>query len=226
MPESRRKSQAVRRAKTPVAGLGRKRPGGTLRAVVEPATRHRYGRMNWVDFTFIAIVIVSLLFGVIRGLIREVLSLVTWVLAFVIALRYGPDVAVWLKPSVTGETLRGIIGYVLCFFGVLLVGALVTLVASLVIRRSPLSAVDRTLGAGFGLLRGALIVVGLVMTVGASAMKGEVWWRQSQLVPTLKPAADQLQALIPEQWLAYWRPHESPSQPRNGLHPITPSPPR
>ncbi len=172
--------------------------------------------MNWVDFTFIAIVIISFLFGAFRGLVREGLSLATWILAFVLTLRYGPVAADQLKASIQTETLRFIIGYAACFFGILLAGAVISMLVSWAIRGSGLSGVDRMLGGGFGLLRGLLIVVALVMLSGVTDNRRESWWTQSRLGPELIPAADQLQALIPESWLAYLRPREL-SQPRKPL---------
>ncbi len=172
--------------------------------------RRTLGGMIWVDYTFIAIVFASLLIGAFRGLIRECLSLATWILAFVLTLRYGPEVADRLKASIGTESLRLIAGYALCFFGVLLAGALLTLLVSLLIRGSGLGGVDRMLGAGFGLLRGLFVIVAIVMVVGVTEARNEAWWKHSVLVPALIPAAAQLQALIPESWLSYLRPQVLP----------------
>lgn len=178
--------------------------------------------MIWVDYTFIAIVVASFLIGAFRGLIRESMSLATWILAFVITLRYGPVVADRLKASVDTESFRLIAGYALCFFGVLLAGALLTLLVSLLIRGSGLGGVDRMLGAGFGLLRGLFVVVAIVMVVGTTEARNDSAWKRSVLVPPLVPAADQLRALIPESWLAYLRPHEPPPVPRTSPSPSRP----
>lgn len=166
--------------------------------------------MNWVDYSFAGIVVVSFLFGAFRGLVREGLSLATWILAFVLTLRYGPELADRLKASIEVANLRLIVGYVVCFFGVLLVGAVLTLLISLLIRGSGLSGVDRMLGAGFGLVRGLFVVVAVVMLVGTTGNDDGSGWRHSQLVPKVQPVADQLRALIPESWLSYLRPRELP----------------
>ena len=184
------------------------------------------GEMNWVDYSFIAIVIASFLFGAFRGLVREGLSLATWILAFVLTLRYGPLLADQLKSSIQTETLRFVVGYAACFFGILLTGAIISMLVSWAIRGSGLSGVDRTLGAGFGLLRGLLVVVAIVMVVGITDNRREDWWKESQLAPELVPAADQLQALIPESWLAYLRPRELPPPRRPSPSPAPPSFPK
>jgi membrane protein required for colicin V production len=161
--------------------------------------------MAWVDYFLIGIVLVSVLVGALRGFIREALSLVAWVLAFVLALRYGPDTAEYLRGGITSPLLRTILGYVLPFFAVLFAGGLLIWIISWVIRGAGLAPVDRMLGSGFGLLRGAFIVVALVMLAGLGALGREPWWKQSMLVPQLQPLANQMQALIPARWLAYLR---------------------
>jgi membrane protein required for colicin V production len=172
--------------------------------------RYRYGaaeaRMVWVDYLFIGIVLVSLLLGALRGFIREALSLATWVGAFIVALRFGPDCAARLKPYISSVPIRSIVAYLLPFFGVLLAGSILTLIVSWAVRGAGLAPVDRMLGSGFGLLRGAFIVVALVMLVGMSAMGREAWYRQSILVPQIQPLAKELQTLIPPRWLTYLQP--------------------
>jgi membrane protein required for colicin V production len=169
--------------------------------------RYRFGaaeaRMVWVDYVFLAIVLISLLLGALRGFIREALSLASWVAAFVVALRYGPDCMVRLKSLIGSPAIRAVAGYCLPFFGVLLAGGLLILLIGWAVRGAGLAPVDRMLGAGFGLLRGGFIVVVLVMLAGMSAPGRQQWYRQSILVPQIQPVANQLQALIPPHWIAY-----------------------
>lgn len=159
--------------------------------------------MVWVDFVFLAIVLISLLLGALRGFIREALSLATWVAAFIMALRYGPECMVRLKSLITSPAIRAVVGYCLPFFGVLLVGGLLILLIGWVVRGAGLAPIDRMLGAGFGLLRGGFIVVVLVMLAGMSAPGRQHWYRESTLVPQIQPLANQVQALIPPHWLIY-----------------------
>ena len=159
--------------------------------------------MDWVDYVFIGIVLFSVLVGALRGFIREALSLAAWVLAFVLALRYGPEVADRLKDHVDSPLVRTAAGYILPFFAVLLAGGILIWIVSWLIRGAGLGPVDRMLGSGFGLLRGGLIVVALVMLAGMGALGREPWWKRSILVPQIQPLAKEMQALIPSGWLAY-----------------------
>ena len=160
-------------------------------------------RMAWVDFVFVGIVLLSVLWGAIRGFIREALSLATWIAAFVLALGYGPQCADALKYDIASPTLRILAGYALPFFGILLIGGLATWAIGMAVRGAGLAPVDRMLGSGFGLVRGGLIVLILVIVAGFSTLGRESWWRESVIVPQIQPLAKEVQALIPSRWLAY-----------------------
>lgn len=167
--------------------------------------------MAWLDFAFIGIVLLSVLIGVFRGFVREALSLATWIVAFVLALRYGAALSQQLS-AIHVQAARIAAGYALVFFGALIAGAILTWLVCLLVRGSGLRPIDRMLGSGFGLARGALLVVALVMLAGFSALHDEPWWKASHLAPQLKPAADSLQSLIPQHWLAYLQASEHPGE--------------
>ncbi len=162
--------------------------------------------MAWLDFAFLGIVLLSILIGAFRGFVREALSLATWILAFILTLRYGPLLSLKLESSIHALAARIAIGYALVFFGVLLVGAILTYLIGILVRSTGLSPVDRMLGAGFGVLRGGLLVIALVMVAGITALHEQPWWQQSRLAPQLQPSANQLQTLIPRSWLTYLQP--------------------
>jgi membrane protein required for colicin V production len=162
--------------------------------------------MIWVDYVLLIVVAVSVFAGVLRGLVREVLSLVAWIFAFVLSLRYAPPLDHLLHDAIHSPVLRYAVSYLGIFVGVLVIGALIVWLISLVVRRVGLSGVDRMLGAGFGLARGIFIVVAAVLLVGSTVAKEEDWWHRSVLIPKAQPLAEDLRHLIPEHWLAYLRP--------------------
>jgi membrane protein required for colicin V production len=174
-------------------------------------------RMAWVDYVFVGIVLLSVLWGALRGFIREALSLATWVLAFAVALGYGPEFSERLKPTIASDPLRLIAGYAIPFFGVLLIGGLLIWIISMVVRGAGLAPLDRMLGSAFGLLRGGLIVLALVIVAGFSALGRESWWKQSEIVPQIQPFAKEVQTLIPARWLAYLQAQQP--APRGSVHP-------
>lgn len=167
--------------------------------------------MPWVDGVLIGIVLLSALIGALRGFVREVLSLLTWIGAFVAALSYGPQFAESFKDSISSPVLRLVAGYAVPFFGILLVGGLLILAVSWAVRGAGLAPVNRMMGAGFGLLRGGFIVTALVIVAGLTALGRETWWKQSEIVPQIQPLAKELQTLIPAGWLAYLRSQQAPS---------------
>jgi membrane protein required for colicin V production len=167
--------------------------------------------MIWVDYVFIGIVLLSVLVGVFRGLVREAMSLVVWVFAFVFTLQYAPSLSEHLPFSIQTPAVRVAAAYAIVFLSVLLIGALLTWVVSMLVKGAGLGGIDRSLGAGFGLVRGVFILVAIVLVAGTSAARDEIWWKQSFLVPQLEPLASSLHGLIPDQWLAYLEPRERES---------------
>jgi len=162
--------------------------------------------MIWIDYCILGIIGLSVAVGALRGLVRDLLGLGSWLLAFGAAYWGGQTVSVMLAPYIPVPGLRIVAGYGICFFVALLFGAVLTQLFHLLVRDSALAAVDRTLGAAFGLLRGVFIVVAILTAAGTAATAPDHWWRGSILVPPLVPLADILRDIVPENWLAYVRP--------------------
>ncbi|MGB3838186.1 CvpA family protein [Rhodanobacter sp. UC4451_H18] len=153
--------------------------------------------MNWLDGIILAILALSVLIGLMRGLVAEVLSLATWIAAFWMAAVFGPDVAALFQNSISLPMARIGLGYAICFFGILLLGMLVRFAARRLIWSTGLTGVDRVLGVLFGFVRGALVVTILVFLVGLTAVTREPWWQQSVLLPQFQVAAAWLGQNIP-----------------------------
>jgi len=153
--------------------------------------------MNWLDGIILGILALSVLIGLMRGLVAEVLSLVTWIAAFWVAAVFGPDVAALFEHSISLPMARIGLGYAICFFGILLLGMLVRFAARRLIWSTGLTGMDRLLGVLFGFVRGALVVTILVFLVGLTAVTREPWWQQSVLLPQFQVAAAWLGQNIP-----------------------------
>ena len=156
--------------------------------------------MIWADWFLLAALVVSVLIGVLRGFTREVLGLLSWILAVVAALLLAPRALVYLEPHIATPSLRIAASYAVVFFAVLVLGAIVTAIVSMLVRKSPLSGVDRVVGGGFGAVRGALIAVLLVWVVGLTPARQDPWWKQSMLIPPLDGVARNFDGLMPEHW--------------------------
>ncbi len=162
--------------------------------------------MIWADWFLIAALVVSIVIGIIRGFTREILGLVSWIVAIVAALLLAPSAVDWLESYVSTPSLRIASSYALVFFVVLVLGAIVTSIVSMLVRKSALSGFDRMVGGGFGLIRGVLIAVVAVWLVGLTPARQDPWWKESMLIPRLEWLADGFRSLMPEKWQKYAAP--------------------
>jgi membrane protein required for colicin V production len=159
------------------------------------------------DFALLGILGASTLLGVFRGLIKELLSLVAFGLAFLAAIWWGPGLADLAMLGWIGhDYLRLGISYAALFAGTLLGVGLVNMAMAAMIKSTGLSPADRGLGAMFGLVRGALLVLVLVVLAGYTPLPEETWWRQAMFSEQVVGIIEQIKARVPaplDQWLPY-----------------------
>lgn len=153
--------------------------------------------MNWADYTILAVLGLSVLIGLWRGLISEVMALVCWAAAFWVAWAFGDKLAGQFT-SVDVPSVRLMLGYGLCFVAVLIAGALVSFVLRKLIAGSGLSGTDRLFGMMFGLARGMLLVVLAVLLLGFTPFPRDAWWHESRLLPSFQNGAEWLSTKLPE----------------------------
>jgi membrane protein required for colicin V production len=156
--------------------------------------------MIWVDWFLLGALLASILIGILRGFTREVFGLATWIVAIAASLVLAPTVTGYLETQIETPSLRIAAAYGLVFFGGLVLGAVVTAIVSRLVRSSPLSGVDRTVGGGFGLVRGVLLAVVLVWLVGMTPARQDPWWEQSMFIGRLEVLSGGLEQLMPEKW--------------------------
>lgn len=150
--------------------------------------------MTEFDFAVMAILLVSLLLGLWRGFIHEVLSVLGWPIAFMLSNMYAGSIARLIPAS--QEALRLTVVYVLVFVTVLIVwGVLVRLLTKL-LKATGSGWPDRVLGGLFGVLRGALVVLVLVWLAGMTAIPEQLFWRDAQMSKTAEDVA-----LLAKTWL-------------------------
>ena len=156
--------------------------------------------MTAFDYVVLTILIASVVVSVLRGLVKEVLSLVAWIAAFIVANLYGAEMAALLPDAVPAGTLRLVAGFAILFVGTLLIAALVNRAIAHIIEASGLKIVDRGLGGLFGFARGALIVVTLVILAGMTGLPREPVWRNALLSPLAESAARTIKPWLPDEW--------------------------
>ncbi len=157
--------------------------------------------MNWADYVILAVFAVSVLIGLLRGFTREVLGAVGWLLAFIVAFTFTHAVGEWLTPHIATPSVRRAAAFAGLFLSVLLLSSVITFFVGRLVREGALAAADRSLGAGFGLLRGLLVTAALIWAVGSTAARQDPWWRESALVARLEWTAETLKAIVPEAWI-------------------------
>jgi len=154
--------------------------------------------MTAFDYVVLAIFAASIVIGVLRGLVQEVLSLVAWIAAFVVANLYGASMADLLPASVPGATLRLAVGFGILFIATLLLFALVNRAIAHMVSASGLKIADRGLGGVFGIARAALIVMTLAILAGLTGLPQEPVWRDALLSPPTESAVRTLKPWLPE----------------------------
>jgi membrane protein required for colicin V production len=153
--------------------------------------------MTIVDIIVIAVVGISILLGVIKGLVREVLSLAAWVVAFLAANLAAPEVARLLPASMASEEIRLLAGFAAVFVVVLIGLSVLAVMVSKLVKIAGLGMADRVLGGVFGLVRGTLVVVILVLLAGLTALPRQPMWRDAFLKPTLEASAGYVKTWLP-----------------------------
>jgi len=162
--------------------------------------------MNWIDYTIVVVLALSVVIGLWRGLVSEMLSLAGWIAAFWVAWTFGPMVAAQFEHSISLPSARILIGYGLCFVVVLMVGALLRFVARRVLWSTGLGGLDRLLGMAFGFARGVLLVTLVVFLAGFTALTREAGWQHSLLLPQFAGAAAWLGDRVPASVRRYLHP--------------------
>jgi membrane protein required for colicin V production len=119
--------------------------------------------MNWLDAILSVVLLVCVVNGFRRGFSRQVIGLVSGVLALLLGIWFYGAAGSWLTPYVSSPVLAKAAGFVLVFCGVMALGGLVSFVVGRFLKVTGLSFFDHVLGAGFGVLRGALIATAIVM---------------------------------------------------------------
>lgn len=153
--------------------------------------------MTIFDYLVLFVLACSVIISTMRGLVKEILSLMSWVVSFVVANAYGESLAVLLPDMVPGGTSRLIIAFIALFIGVRILMMLLMLAVDAVIKASGLSLADRGLGGLFGLGRGMIIVLAAVLICGMTAIPQQPFWKDALFSPLAETAARTIKPFLP-----------------------------
>jgi membrane protein required for colicin V production len=156
-----------------------------------------------LDWIFLAILLLSTLIGAWRGLVYEVLSLVNWALAFLLARHFSPAFAAWLPLTNATEAIRYGVAFVLLFVLSVFAGSLLIWLVSQLFKAAGLRPADRALGAVFGLVRGAVVLLAAGVLVGMTSWKFEPLWTESVAAAWATLAVGQIKPVLPPEFGKY-----------------------
>ncbi|QJD58104.1 CvpA family protein [Pseudomonas sp. gcc21] len=145
---------------------------------------------TWVDWVIIGTIVVSALISLSRGFVKEALSLLTWVIAGLVAWMFGGAFADLLTGYIETPSLRVIVACGILFVLTLILGGLLNYLIGQLVVATGLSGTDRFLGMVFGAARGVLLVVVAAGLLSLAPVEADDWWRQSQLIPHFLLVAD------------------------------------
>ena len=144
--------------------------------------------MTGFDYAVLTVIALSSLLGLWRGVVSEVLGLAAWVAAFFAARAWGHALALALPAGVGEAVWREVAGLVIVFVATLLLFGVARLLLSQLLRAVGLGLVDRLLGAAFGIARGVLVVLALVLLCGMTTVPRQAMWQDAWLAPPLETA--------------------------------------
>jgi membrane protein required for colicin V production len=156
--------------------------------------------MATVDWIFLVLLGASFLLGAWRGLVYEVLSVMSWIAAFILAQWLAPDAAAWLPVERAPEAGRYAIGFIVVFIAVVFAGGLLAWLTKKLVQAVGLRPVDRTLGAVFGLIRGAVLLLAVAVVINMSPARRAVWWTESKGAEAAMAALKNLKPMLPERF--------------------------
>jgi membrane protein required for colicin V production len=156
-----------------------------------------------LDWVFVGVLAFSLLLGALRGLVYEVLSVLGWIAAFVAAQWLAPAVGAWLPMAAASEPLRYAAGFALVFLAVVFTVGLLAWAMRKLVEAVGLRPLDRVLGAAFGLVRGAVLLLALAVVMNMTPLRRQQWWTESVGAGVSTAALKELRPVLPERFGEY-----------------------
>lgn len=160
--------------------------------------------MTVVDVVIIFVIVLSAIFGLLRGFMKESISLAKWIIATWIAATFAPKLAPMLPAAIESEAVRQAISFASLFILVFLLGTLIAHLVTRLLIKTGLTSVDRVLGVGFGIIRGALIIIIFVIVGGHfPQLPQQDWWQQSIMLDRFENIVIWIQDYIPNMDMSY-----------------------
>jgi membrane protein required for colicin V production len=167
---------------------------------------------TWIDYALVIIILLSTMMGFFRGLLLELVSLIIWVLAFLLAFHYATGLSDSFQNHIQSSALRLTLAFVLILLATLLLGSVIKFIASQFGQLRDVNVTNRILGATFGVIRGIFLCVILLLVGELAAYNQTMVWQHSWIIPHLQFLVGWLQHFIPADAMQY----------TNLSHPVAP----
>ena len=161
--------------------------------------------LTWIDYLLIVIILASIIIGLVRGFVKEALSLLIWIVAFVVAIHYSEKLSQLFANSIHNVSFRIGLSFIALLVGVLVSGMLLNFIIGKVVNGTGLSGTNRLLGLIFGFLRGVVLVAGLILLAQLTNLPTTKMWQDSILLPRFQPLTVWLKDLIPNDIGQYFK---------------------
>ncbi|MFZ4076577.1 MAG: CvpA family protein [Legionellaceae bacterium] len=153
--------------------------------------------LNWIDYIMVGVVGLSVMTGLFRGFVKELIAICIWVLAIWLGMTYGELLTPWVKPYFDNKTACFAAGFILILLATLFAGAIVNGIFSFILHRSGLSGTDRLLGMGFGFVRGVFIVALALFVINMTSLSKEPALMRAHFYPYFKPVVTWMEGFMP-----------------------------
>jgi len=157
--------------------------------------------MQWIDWAILAVIAISGGISLLRGFVREALSLAGWIVAFFVAKAFYLDVTPLLENHISTPSLRQGVAWAALFLITLTLSGLVNYIIGQLVEKAGLSGMDRVMGMVFGALRGVLLMAFVLLALRTfTPVSQDPWWRKSQLIPHIEVIGNWFYQNFKESW--------------------------
>ncbi len=159
--------------------------------------------MPWFDISLLLILLVSTVFGLVRGFAKDAISLASWALAFIVAITLADKFALILPESIVNPRLRVGVSIGVLFLATLIMGTIANFLLAGFINLVKMQNIDRGMGGIFGLVRGVIVICFLVVLGTYIGLNEAAWWDDSTLVPLVERMLDTIEPILPDNFSHY-----------------------
>ncbi|MGD9592331.1 MAG: CvpA family protein [Candidatus Berkiella sp.] len=156
------------------------------------------------DIIIAGIMLLSIMIGIVRGFVKESISLVTWVVAIGLAVVYTSQLSSHMTYT-NSSFVRNLSAFLILFVGTVFIGAIINYIIGGLVRKTPFSTPDRVLGSVFGVLRGVFFITILVLVAGLTPFPKEKWWQASYAIGHFQVLALWLKDRLPDENASVFR---------------------